>query len=248
MAPRLFSSFQIYTLASTARIGRIITAVLEAHGFKVFRGGSGQSRRGRRRNHAIRNMIYYLKQNPDSIYGIAVDGTKGPAHRLKPGICKMAQECRVPVFLVHTQAKRALRLPTWDKTVVPLPFNRIRTQVVGPFWIHPEATADERESFRQHLERELKALSDHMAAEIKAAKGKSPKPSAYVANVGNELDLQHEKLPSRAGSQEETKPNPTGHQGSNGTRRGNMKQSGKRQFCLLTLFFLLPIALDALPL
>lgn len=199
MAPSLFRSLKPYTLASTARIGRVITSVLEAHDFKVFRGGSGHSKKGRRRNHALRSMIYYLKSQPYALFGIAVDGTRGPAYKLKPGICKMAQDCRIPVFLVHTRAKRALKLPTWDRTVIPLPFNQIHTRFVGPYWICPESTAAEREIFRQHIEKELTRLSHHMAVNIKVSSNQAME--SFLPQALGNMDLQTKKLPAWAKGQ-----------------------------------------------
>ena len=197
MAPPIFRSFKPYTLASTARIGRVVTSILEAHDFQVFRGGTGHSKSGRRRNDVLRSMICFLKREPNAFFGIAVDGTKGPAYKVKPGICKMAQECRVPVFLVHTQAKRALKLPTWDRTVIPLPFNQIRTQLVGPYWICPESSPTEREIFRQHIEKELVRLSSHMAAGFNTGSKQQAKP--FIPRKLGNMDLQTDKRPLWAG-------------------------------------------------
>jgi hypothetical protein len=37
------------------------------------------------------------------------------------------------VFVEKTWCRRYLRLPTWDRTLVPLPFNRIVHVYAGPF-------------------------------------------------------------------------------------------------------------------
>ncbi|TVP79853.1 MAG: DUF374 domain-containing protein [Puniceicoccaceae bacterium] len=248
MAPHLFSSLRAYTLASTARIGRVIASVLEAHNFKVFRGGTGHSRKGRRRSLALRNMIYYLRQNPNSRCGIAVDGTKGPARKLKPGIVKIAQECGIPIFLVNTEVRRSLKLPTWDKTIVPLPFNRIRTQFVGPYWVEPEASGAERETFRRHIETELTRLSGHMAAQVKSGRADAKHAGEFVPRAYSPLDLQRATIPAWARDQDASQPKPADSSKNNVTADTWNKNTGSKRFCLLAMFLLLPLALDATPL
>ena len=198
MAPRLFVSLKAYTLASTSRIGGVITKVLEAHNFRVFRGGSGKSSKGRRRNLALRNMIYYFKQSRNLCCGIAVDGSKGPVRKMKPGIVKIAQACGIPIYLVSTNVARSVRLPTWDKTVLPLPFNRINTRFVGPFWIDPEAGTEERESLRLHLEQQLNQLRDGMALACKSTRPGNSVKVAFQPVPHGPFDLQKLGLPTRA--------------------------------------------------
>lgn len=245
LAPHLFLSYQAYTVASTARIGRVIATLLEKHNFKVFRGGTGHDKQGRRKNQIFRSMIYHLKQHPDSLYGIAVDGTKGPARKMKPGICKIAQQCRVPVFLVHTEVKHAWKLPTWDRTVIPLPFNHIQTKLIGPYWIAPQTTAVERERFRQHLESELTRLSQHMAANMRR-KAKTKQPSRpFIPQAFSSLDLQDETLPAWAVGQAQIGSSKAQPLIACPTPQKLNKSPNSKLFCLLALLFLIPLAMEA---
>ena len=153
--PYVFRPFHAHALASTTTLGRLITALLEDNNFKVFRGG-------RRRKIVLREMIHYMKANSGVIYGITVDGSKGPPRVMKRGACNIAKTCRVPIVASCTQAKRALHVNTWDRTAIPLPFNQIKTQMIGPYWIDPACSEAEFEQFCQHLQNELLNLADYV--------------------------------------------------------------------------------------
>jgi lysophospholipid acyltransferase (LPLAT)-like uncharacterized protein len=153
--PHVFRPFHAHALASTTTLGRLITALLEANNFKVFRGG-------RRRKIVLREMIHYMKANSNVIYGITVDGSKGPPRVLKRGACNIAKTCRVPIVLVCTQAKRALYANSWDRTALPLPFNQIKTEMVGPYWIDPKWNEADYDRFCDHIQNELLNLADYV--------------------------------------------------------------------------------------
>lgn len=143
-----------HTLASAGNFGRIITRMLERCNFVVFRGGSssGTARRRRVLPLMIRHMRDWAGQ---IIYGITVDGSNGPPYRLKGGMLAVARSCRAPIYVVRCWYRRRIELRTWDRTGVPLPFNRMALLAAGPYWIPPDASADEMERLRAHLELEL---------------------------------------------------------------------------------------------
>lgn len=146
-----------HTLASAGDLGRLVTRMLERCGFVVFRGGS--SSRASRRRAVLPSMIRHMRNQAGPVlYGVTVDGSRGPAYRLKGGMLAVARACRAPVYLVRTWYRRRVELPTWDRTALPLPWNEVELLAVGPYWIPPDCTADELEQRREHLERELQEL------------------------------------------------------------------------------------------
>ena len=149
-----------HTLASVGDSGEMITRMLELCGFVVFRGGSSK-RASRRRQGVLVEMISHMKKTDRVIYGITVDGSKGPYHRIKPGALLIAHKCKKPIVFVRTWAKRNLHLPTWDRMALPLPFNHIRQFLRGPFFV-PENADDPAvfEAFRRQLEEELAKLAE----------------------------------------------------------------------------------------
>lgn len=150
-----YLGFRAHTLASVGESGETITRLLTRCGYVVFRGGS-TTHRSRRRLGILKAMIAHMKSTDQVIYGLTVDGSKGPPYRMKTGGIIIARECNKPVILARTWYKHSLRLPTWDRMAVPLPFNHIRYYLRGPYFV-PQGTHDEAEfdAFHRRLEDDL---------------------------------------------------------------------------------------------
>ena len=150
-----YLGFRGHTLASVGEAGEVIARMLTLCGFVVFRGGSTTGR-SRRREGALDDMITHMRTHDQVIYGLTVDGSKGPPYRMKTGGIVIARECGKPIALARTWYKRCLRLPTWDRMAIPLPFNLIRYYLRGPYLV-PESAYTEAglEQFRQMLEDDL---------------------------------------------------------------------------------------------
>ncbi len=150
-----YLGFRPHTLASLGEAGEVISRMLLRCGFVVFRGGS-TNRPSRRREGTLQDMIVHMRTHDQVIYGITVDGSKGPAYRMKTGGIVIARECNKPIVLARTWYKRCLRLRTWDRMAVPLPFNVIGYYLKGPYRV-PESAHTETglEQFRVKLENDL---------------------------------------------------------------------------------------------
>jgi lysophospholipid acyltransferase (LPLAT)-like uncharacterized protein len=118
---------------------------LKLGGYTVFRGGS--SRRASRRKKVLEEFIQYLRQVDCPVVGITVDGSSGPAYRMKTGVIVMAMEIDAPVYVLRIWSKRRILLPTWDRTMLPLPFNKIVIMAEGPYPL-PEHL-DQKEVFKE---------------------------------------------------------------------------------------------------
>jgi Kdo2-lipid IVA 3' secondary acyltransferase len=151
-----YRHFHGHTLASVSDFGRVITAMLERCNFFVIRGGSGS--RSRRRA-VLPTLIAHMQTHPRVIYGLTVDGSQGPVFRMKPGGALIARDCRAPVVAVRTWYRRGITLNTWDRTQIPLPFNRRVTLAAGPYWIPPNADDAAVDTFCAHLDAELLELT-----------------------------------------------------------------------------------------
>jgi lysophospholipid acyltransferase (LPLAT)-like uncharacterized protein len=165
-----YLGFQPHTLASIGESGEVIARMLARCGFVVFRGGSTTGR-SRRREGALDEMITHMRTHDEVIYGLTVDGSKGPPYRMKTGGIIIARECGKPVVLARTWYKRCVRLPTWDRMAVPLPFNVIRYYLRGPYQV-PENARDAAglEEFRLRLENDLIDLAAQSYADMGQAR------------------------------------------------------------------------------
>lgn len=165
-----YLGFQPHTLASLGESGELISRLLARCGFVVFRGGSTTGR-SRRREGALQEMIAHMRTHDRVIYGLTVDGSKGPPYRLKTGGLIIARECGKPVVVARTWYKRCLRLPTWDRMAVPLPFNVIRYYLRGPFLVPDDASSPAGlERFRAHIEDEMIDLAAQSYADMGQAR------------------------------------------------------------------------------
>ena len=165
--------FRPHTLASLGTSGELITRMLERCAFVVFRGGSS-SKASRRREQVVEEMTRHMQRTREVIYGITVDGSRGPAYRIKRGGILIARDCKRPVILARTWYRRMIRLSTWDRTAIPLPFNQIRYYLSGPYEVPPDAYDEEGlHRFRLKLEDDLIDLAARSYRDM----GQAPPPN-----------------------------------------------------------------------
>lgn len=112
-----------------------------------------------RRGLGLRKMEAALAAGHDVL--IAVDGPRGPSHRVAPGAVWLAREVGVEVIPVGFAARPNIRLPRWDRLIVPLPKARMTVAMGRPMSIRSgrERTEETRASIAAALSR-LTALAD----------------------------------------------------------------------------------------
>ena len=98
---------------------------LRLGGIAVLLGSSGEEGRA-----AVRQLAGLLREGWST--SISPDGPGGPPGVLKPGVLHLALESGVPVVAVRLRATWALRLPSWDRKSLPLPFSRITIEYQRP--------------------------------------------------------------------------------------------------------------------
>jgi lysophospholipid acyltransferase (LPLAT)-like uncharacterized protein len=137
----------------------VASRLLAGCGFHVLRGGSSR-RASRRRPLALLALIRHARRHPRTLCAIAVDGSHGPHRALKRGGVALARALRRPIVLARVATRPALRLPTWDRIALPLPWSRIRLELRGPYALPDDATTRAGlERFRARLEREMLAMA-----------------------------------------------------------------------------------------
>jgi lysophospholipid acyltransferase (LPLAT)-like uncharacterized protein len=93
-------------------------------------------------------------------YNLAVipDGPRGPRHTAKPGVIRLAKATGAPLFPVSYAASRCVRLGSWDRLMIPLPFARVTVVVGEPILVERRAGEVELEEQRRVLEARLAEL------------------------------------------------------------------------------------------
>ncbi|MEE2752258.1 MAG: DUF374 domain-containing protein [Myxococcota bacterium] len=108
-----------YALVSRSQDGEFAGNVLSGLGYLILRGSS--SRGGAA---ALRAGMRCLGEG--GALGLAVDGPRGPRGCVSPGVEYLATKTGCVVRWAAIDVSPALRLSTWDRFVIPLPFSRLR--------------------------------------------------------------------------------------------------------------------------
>lgn len=116
---------EIHALISQSADGEFIARTVEGLGIPSIRGSS-KKKNDRSKNkggeQAFRDMLRWVKAG--NAIAITPDGPRGPAETMDKGAPVLAQITGAPVLMVGLAAKPSLRLGTWDRTLIPLPFSR----------------------------------------------------------------------------------------------------------------------------
>lgn len=120
-----------------------------------------------RRGLGLRQMEAALESEKDVL--IAVDGPSGPRHRIAPGAMWLARAMNVDIRPTGCAASPAIRLPRWDRLIVPLPGARIAMAVGSAL---PRETSPEAKG---RLAATLHALSGKAEAAVAAGRKLAPR-------------------------------------------------------------------------
>jgi lysophospholipid acyltransferase (LPLAT)-like uncharacterized protein len=139
-------------LVSASRDGAFLAEILESFGAQPVRGSS--SRRGPQ-------AMLELTTWADRGYDIAItpDGPRGPCYTVQEGVMSLAQLTGLPIIPVGSHLSRKIRVKSWDRFQIPLPFARCEVRLEKPIRVSREADDTERENLRKHLEETLKQIS-----------------------------------------------------------------------------------------
>jgi len=100
---------------------------------------------------------------------VLVDGPRGPARRAKTGIISIARLAERPIQPVAFAARPALRLGSWDGSLIPLPFARVVCAFGDPL----TSGSDPDEAHEQAMARELDRRLARLHAEADRAVGRA---------------------------------------------------------------------------
>lgn len=147
---------EMRALISRSADGEFIALTVQKIGFPAIRGSSkkgtdpGKNKHGEQ---AFRDMIKWVKGGG----GVAItpDGPRGPAEIMQLGAPTLARVTGAPVIFCGLASKPAVRIGSWDRTLIPLPFSKGAMVWDGPHF----ARRDD----------DLEALARDWAARLTAA-------------------------------------------------------------------------------
>ncbi len=148
--PSNLSSYCI-AMVSVSKDGQIANDIMVKAGFKTVRGSSGRG--GIRAASVLIKHLNAIEDMPACAIVVA-DGSRGPAREVQRGIGFLAKHAKALILPIGVFAKPSIRLPSWDKMILPLPFSKIGISIGSP--IDMNFADDEK------LQRELKLILDSL--------------------------------------------------------------------------------------
>lgn len=139
-------------LISPSVDGEISAKLVQSWGAVAIRGSS--NRTGARALKDMYNTIIKDKVSPVT----TSDGPTGPVHEFKQGAVMLAQLTQAPMLPIAYAASRYWELKTWDKFIIPKPFSRIVIAISEPHHIAKKLSAEEMESERIKMEKDMNDL------------------------------------------------------------------------------------------
>lgn len=103
----------------------MLAAALEHFGFQTVMGSSHRK--------AVAGLLAAMRRVKEGYkFTIAVDGPRGPRHRVKEGITHLSEKTGVPIVPVRAFCHHAFIFrKSWSQNALPLPFSRVDLHI-GP--------------------------------------------------------------------------------------------------------------------
>jgi len=157
---------KVVAIVSPSKDGDYLERILAAKNVGAVRGSS--TRGGVR---ALLSLARMMK-NEQVHACITIDGPVGPRHVAKEGGLFLANRTSGRIVPVRIYMKHALRLPTWDKFQIPLPFSKVVIRFGEPWEEGQKAVPNiEEETLRRNkarLEKELHELTAGLIPGVEA--------------------------------------------------------------------------------
>ncbi|MEE9281378.1 MAG: DUF374 domain-containing protein, partial [Myxococcota bacterium] len=148
-------------MISRSRDGERIATICERIGYSTVRGSS--SRSGAR---ALREVVHLLKKN--RVVGHVVDGPRGPAGEIKPGLVQIAQRSGAAIVPIYATAAHRWEAPSWDRMQIAYPFSRVLVRYGPAVEVSPELDAEASEQRCLELEQQMTAEYARLEADLAA--------------------------------------------------------------------------------
>jgi lysophospholipid acyltransferase (LPLAT)-like uncharacterized protein len=121
----------LWAMASLSRDGELLARALGGLGYNIIRGST---RRG-----GIKAALSACRKIEEGCsLAITPDGPLGPACKVQAGTVFIAKKTGCPVIPLGVAAYPGLRVPTWDKYMLPYPFARCSLFFGEPVYLSEE--------------------------------------------------------------------------------------------------------------
>ena len=153
IAPFFFRHRNIMPMVSPSGDGEIVVRLASGWGYRFLRGSGSHSL-----HKAWSTLLQNLTEGGEVI--IVPDGPKGPNRVMKRGALKLSQASGAAVVPFSFSCPRRKFLRSWDRFLLPRPFQRVVAVYGEPLTVSPGLDEAECEQERVRLERRLTALDE----------------------------------------------------------------------------------------
>ena len=114
----------VKALISLSPDGQFIARAVALQGIPAVRGSSANKDKADRAKGGSQALRDGLRQLKIGALAITPDGPRGPAREMAEGLPLMAKLSKAPVLFIGLSCRPAIRLNSWDRAVLPLPFSK----------------------------------------------------------------------------------------------------------------------------
>jgi len=139
-------------MISASLDGGFLARVAQRFGVQPIRGST--SRRGPQ---ALLEATTWLERGYSIV--ITPDGPRGPVYRIQQGIIHLAQLTGRPIIPTSNFTRWKIRLRSWDRFQIPLPFARCHAYRGEAILVPRDASEAQREQLRAELESAMRGIT-----------------------------------------------------------------------------------------
>lgn len=155
---------KLSALVSPHRDGQLIAGLLKRFGIENISGSTNQNPRS-----AAVKLLRELKNNAS--IAIIPDGPRGPSMTMSMSPIYYAKTTGKPIIgMTYSIARSKILGKSWDRMLLPLPFQKGIVAVTKPFFIAKNTPKEELEKYRLQIENELNRLTWQLDAELNLPK------------------------------------------------------------------------------
>ena len=140
------------TLVSRSRDGEYMVRVMRPFGHEPVLGSSS-------RGGASAAVELARRLRAGESMGLTVDGPRGPAEVVKPGIIQLAAATAAPIVPMSFFCRPVWRIRSWDRMLIPRGYGRGIVLAGEAIYVPADVDAEGREAKRRELQDALDALT-----------------------------------------------------------------------------------------
>jgi len=155
---------KLSALVSPHRDGQLIAGLLKRFGIENISGSTNENPRA-----AAVKLLRELKN--DNSIAIIPDGPRGPSMTMSMSPIYYAKTTGKPIIgMTYSIARSKILGKSWDRMLLPLPFQKGIVAVTKPFFIEKNTPKEKLEEYRLQIENEMNKLTWQLDKELNLPK------------------------------------------------------------------------------